>query len=59
MDLLEKVINMNLLFLDDKFFILNKFFDALIFFTLGTSFEPFWQVATSFINYLLAYFSNK
>ena len=31
MDLLKKVINMNLLFFDNKFFILNKVFDILNF----------------------------
>ena len=43
MDLLKKVINMNLLFINNKFFILNKVFDILNFQTLGTTFEPFWH----------------
>ena len=67
MDLLKEVINMNLLFFDNKFLILNKFFIFYFFYprhhlwAILTPSFMFRQVATdtTFLNYFLADFSKK
>ena len=43
-DFLKKVININLLFFNNKFFILYEFFYILNFLTLCTTFETFWHL---------------